>query len=147
MLNTIAYKHHILNGNVFEKLLMPFYCFKIPYEIIDSVGYFDEDFNNGGEDVDYRIRTIQSGFDVKYCSAFALHFNGKSSWNGVETSQETQNRNEKYISYFREKWGEDLFNLCVVLGNPMSVIEKYNLFEYIKTSRFNDMIFDVINRR
>lgn len=37
----------------FERGLMPFYAFRIPKEIYRTVGYFDENFINGGEDIDY----------------------------------------------------------------------------------------------
>ena len=144
MLNAIAYKHHTINKIPFERLMMPTYCCKVPYDIIDKVGYFDEAYNIGGEDVDYRIRTLQAGFDVKYCSSFTLHFNGRSSWNGLETPEETQERNEKYLTHFLNKWGQDLFDLCVTTGNPMRVVEKYKLHNHIREQRFNDMILEVL---
>ena len=40
----------------FQTPLMAFYCFKIPYEILNEIGYFDKTFGKcGGEDIDYRI--------------------------------------------------------------------------------------------
>lgn len=140
ILNATAYKHSVLHKVPFELLMMPTYACKIPYNIIDKVGYFDESYNVGGEDVDYRIRCLQAGFDVKYCSAYLLHFNGKSSWNGSETPEETQRRNERYLSLFKEKWGQDLFDLCVVTGQPIKVIEKYNLHNL----SYNEMILEVL---
>ena len=139
-LNATAYKHGVLHKAPFEMLMMPTYACKIPYNIIDKVGYFDENYNVGGEDVDYRIRCLQAGFDVKYCSAYLLHFNGKSSWNGSETPEETQRRNDRYLSLFKEKWGQDLFDLCVVTGQPMKVVEKYSLHNL----SYNEMILEVL---
>jgi GT2 family glycosyltransferase len=144
MLNAIAYRHHTFNKIPFERIMMPMYCCKVPYNIIDKVGYFDENYNMGGEDVDYRIRTLQAGFDVKYCSAFTLHFNGRSSWNGLETAEETKKRNEMYLDYFLNKWGQDLFDLCIITGNSMRVVEKYRLHNHIKEQRFNDMMLEVL---
>lgn len=144
LLNAAAYKHGITNKNSFDRLSMPTYLCKIPLEVIKTVGYFDEKFNHGGEDADYRIRCLKEGFETRYCSSYVLHFNGKSSWNGAETSKETKERNEKYQRYFMEKWGEDLYNLFMVSGNPLNVIEKHSLHNYVAQQKFNDLITQVI---
>ena len=72
-----------------QGLLMPFFCFKIPYQILNDVGFFDEIFIHGAEDVDYRIRCAQNGYEVYFIlDSYLLHFHGKSSWDGVETEQQ-----------------------------------------------------------
>lgn len=137
---------HMQNKNApFERLLMPTYVCCIPYNVYSTVGYFDEDFNVGGEDVDYRLRCLQNNIDFKYSNSFLLHFNGKSSWNGKETNIETIDRNNKYKNTFIEKWGIDLFNLCLVSGNPNLTIKKYELFDLIKENKFNEAIKRVLN--
>jgi len=146
ILNTISHKHFVTNKSPFERLIMPIYVCRIPYDVFNKVGLLDESFNVGGEDVDYRIRLLKEGFDIKYCSAFLLHLNGKSSWNGAESFQQTEERDKKYIDRFKEKWGEDLANLCIIKGNPMATIDKYNLQSLLQEQRFNDMILEVLNR-
>ena len=95
-----------------KELHMSFFCFRLPYQISSVVGFFDEQFGRGGgEDVDYRIRTLLAGFDVQLAAeSFVLHFMGKSTWRGGESQIETQ-RHESYRSYFRDKWGDDLGDL------------------------------------
>lgn len=146
LLNTMAHKHNATNNGLFERLIMPIYVCRIPYNIFTKIGLLDESFNVGGEDVDYRIRLLKAGFDIKYCSAFLLHLNGKSSWNGAESVQQTEERDRKYITRFKEKWGDDLANLCIIKGNPMAIIEKYGMQSLLQQGKFNDMILEVINR-
>lgn len=129
-LSDIVRQHKQRNPSEFyERLLMPFYAFRLPYEIYSKVGLFDESFGNGGgEDVDYRIRAIQLGFNVKYTTqSYLLHFHGKSTWDSGEKSDETQERNKIYFDRFTEKWGSDLSNLLLVGGDSMNVVKKYML--------------------
>ena len=131
----------------FERLLMGFYVFRLPAKIYNSVGLFDEQFGvGGGEDVDYRLRTLAAGYQVKYHSqSYLLHFAGKSTWDGPEQLTETQNRNRQYMEKFSSKWGKDLANLCLVGGNPAPVIEKYNLENQIQNQDFNQAIKTLLN--
>lgn len=145
LLNTLAHRHHAFNSNPFERLVMPTYVCRIPYEVAKVVGLFDDVFNVGGEDVDYRIRALRAGFDVKYCSSFLLHFNGKSSWNGVETPEQTRDRDIRYRTHFKQKWGEDLFNLCITGGNPLVTLNKYSLHNLVTQGKFNELILKVAN--
>lgn len=145
LLNTLSHRHNAQNPKPFERLLMPTYVCRIPYNIMNTVGLFDETYNVGGEDVDYRIRVLQAGFDMKYCSSFLLHFNGKSSWNGAETPEQTTDRDNRYRTHFKQKWGEDLFNLCITGGNPLITINKYNLHSLAEQNKFNEMILKVLN--
>ena len=143
-LNSAAHVFHSNFAKPFETLIMPLFVCRIPLSILTTVGYFDEKFVVGGEDVDYRIRLLKHGYDIKYSSAFLLHFNGKSSWNGPETVSETENRNRNYFTVFTEKWGEDLANLCLITGNPYSIIEKHSLFDLLNDGRYNSMILKVL---
>ena len=125
----VSYHKQKTKIGFYERLLMPFYAFRLPYEIYSKVGLFDESFGNGGgEDVDYRIRAIEHGFNVKYTSqSYLLHFHGKSTWNGGETLIETEKRNSMYHDKFMIKWGSDFCNLMLTGGQTMSVIEKHQL--------------------
>ena len=144
ILNSIAVQHMQNNRVPYERLLMPTYVCNIPYSVYSIVGNFDESFNVGGEDVDYRLRCLQKGIDVKYNNSFLLHFNGKSSWNGTESSEQTEIRNHNYKTKFIEKWGIDLYNLCIVSGSAQSTITKYDLHEFISNNKFNDAIKEVL---
>lgn len=147
LLNTLSHRHNALNPQPFERLLMPTYVCNIPYNVMKTVGLFDETYNVGGEDVDYRIRVLQAGFDMKYCSSFLLHFNGKSSWNGAETREQTIDRDNRYRTHFKQKWGEDLFNLCITSGNPLVTVNKYSLHKLVEQNKYNEMILKVLNER
>lgn len=131
----------------YERLLMGFYVFMLPASVYNKVGYFDETFGvGGGEDVDYRLRAIQQDIPVKYLSqSYLLHFAGKSTWDGPEQQQEIEERNKKYFSTFSAKWGEDLANLCLVGGNAMAVIEKYQLHALIQAQEFSKAIKVILN--
>lgn len=146
-LANIARTHKTQNNRYFEQMLMPFYVFRLPRNVYDQIGLFDEGFGiGGGEDVDYRIRAIAKDVPVKYSPhCYLLHFQGKSTWDGSEARRDTSERNRKYFSEFVKKWGEDLANLCLVGGNPAAVIEKYQLYEYVQSQEFSKAIKVVLN--
>jgi glycosyltransferase involved in cell wall biosynthesis len=107
-LNVIA--KNIINQCKDKKVLnsmIPFYCFYLPYEISSKVGLLDEKFGKGGgEDIDYRLRALQFGFETQFnYSAYLLHFSFKSLIS--ETSEEREQRNQQYYDYFVEKWGKE----------------------------------------
>ena len=104
--NVVSKSYQIQNN------LISFYCFYIPYEISSDVGLFDEQFGiGGGEDVDYRLRALEKGYDtILNNQSYILHFVGKSTWLGGETKEETEKRNSKYYKHLVEKWGSDLID-------------------------------------
>jgi GT2 family glycosyltransferase len=95
-----------------------FYCFRLPFLVYSRLGLFDESFGSGGaEDTDYRIRAYLAGFDIGVVAeSYVLHFNGKSTWRGGETPDESRAREARYIDSFRAKWGDDLAKLFIL--NP-----------------------------
>jgi len=94
-----------------DKTIIGFYCFFIPYKVLSKVGFLDENFENGGEDTDYRLRASQLGFDTDFnTSSYLLHFYGKSIWRSGEEKEKTLVRERKYREYFKKKWGEELSN-------------------------------------
>ena len=111
-LNVIA--NNIVNKNLqfTQPKLIPFYCFYLPHKVSSVVGLFDTNFGKaGGEDIDYRLRAKNNGFETELVSnSYLLHFMGKSTWRGAETENETIERNTKYQQYFISKWGEDIAN-------------------------------------
>lgn len=148
LLNQISKIHTQTNSQTFfETLLMSFYVFVLPEKIYKTVGYFDESFGiGGGEDVDYRIRTLSNNLSVKYHSkSYLLHFGGKSTWDGVETENEIHARNRMYQSKFLEKWGKDLTDFCLITGNPKMVIKENQLDDFIHSQDFSSAIKRLLN--
>lgn len=97
---------HKVNIN---KEILGFHCFHIPYEVLSKVGFFDEKFVNGAEDIDYRLRAYDLGFDMDVnCSSYLLHFYGKSTWRSGETKDSTLTREKNYRKYFEKKWGKSV---------------------------------------
>lgn len=126
-------KNHKLSMSIgsFDKLMMPFYAFRLPNEIYSAVGYLDEIFINGGEDLDYRIRALILDIPVAYISqSFVLHFNGKSTWQSDEDIQKTKDRDLHYKTMFTEKWGKDLCHLMTVGQDPNDILKKYNIMHF-----------------
>ena len=126
----------------FQTLLMPFYCFKVPYNILVEVGHFDTSFGNGGgEDVDYRIRATLKGFDVNFLiDSYLLHFHGKSTWDGPETKSQTEDRNKLYIETFFKKWGDDITQIFILRRDFESILIKKNLEDLFKKGKFGELI-------
>lgn len=147
-LNKISKLHQRSHSpKLYEKPLMPFYGFMLPSQVYKKIGYFDERFGiGGGEDVDYRLRAISMDIPVKYTTqSYLLHFGGKTTWDGPETSLEIQNRNSRYFEEFKNKWGEDLAHLCLVNGNPLSIVEKYNLQNLLNNQNYSQVIKAILN--
>ena len=89
--------------------IIGFHCFHIPHEIISKVGFLDENFENGGEDIDYRIRASQLGYDIQVnVSSYLLHFYGKSIWRSGESKEKTLTREKNYRNHFEKKWGKSV---------------------------------------
>lgn len=129
----------------FDFLLMPFYVFRLPKNVYRTVGPFDDTFINGGEDLDYRIRTILAGFEVKYASqSYLLHFNGKSTWRNKEHQSQLDRRNRQYRERLNQKWGNDLMSFMVVGGDPNGVLSKHNLMDFDASKDFHNMLIKKI---
>ncbi len=138
-LNSAAHLHAVNNKQPFEALLMPFYVFCLSQKIYTTVGLFDTDFHMGGEDVDYRLRALLHGFDVKYTSSFLLHFNGASTWNGVEDAEAVTLRNMRYTQRFEQKWGTELTNLCIHHATDSISDEEHRTLR--DQGRWNEILF------
>ena len=122
-------------------LLMPFFCFKIPYPILNEVGFFDKIFVCGAEDVDYRIRCAEKGYDVNFLAdSYLLHFHGKSTWDGGETNSQIEKRNKLYTEAFLKKWGEDMTQIFILRKNFSNILNQKGLNDIFKQGRFKELI-------
>lgn len=139
------YHTNLKQQSFFESLLMSFYVFRLTEDIYTRVGLLDERFGiAGGEDVDYRIRSVLAGIPVKFFNhSYLLHFGGKSTWNGSETELEIHRRNQEYKNKFFQKWGSDLTELLLSGGNFQSIIEKFDLFDDFNNNNFSKIIKEV----
>ena len=98
-----------------DSTIVGFHCFHIPHEIISQVGFFDEKFENGGEDVDYRVKASQLGYTIEIdTSSYLLHFCGKSTWRSGESKEKTLKREKNYRQYFEKKWGKSVADQLLV---------------------------------
>ena len=124
--------------------VLPFFCVKIPYAVMQEIGHFDVKFGKaGGEDYDYCLRAWLAGFRVEFVlDSWILHFYGKSSWAGAEAPADTLARESAFMAYFREKWGEDLFQL--VLRENDKVLEQNNLSSDAKNGGLRDNIIELM---
>ena len=98
-----------------DSTFVEFHCFHIPHEIISRIGFFDERFDNGGEDVDYRLRASQLGYNVEIdTSSYLLHFYRKSIWRSGEAKEKTLKREKNYRQHFEKKWGKSVADQLLV---------------------------------
>ena len=147
LLDGIVEKHKkkFNNKQQIQTLLMPFFCFKIPYQILHDVGYFDTSFVCGAEDVDYRIRCAQKGFEVNFLlDSYLLHFHGKSTWDGAETNNQTKKRNELYTKNFLKKWGEEMTKIFILRKDFDQILQKKELDNTFRKGNFGDLIRKLI---
>ena len=143
LLNKIVIKHRkkYKSGQQFQTLLMPFFCFKIPNQILNEVGYFDELFVGGGEDIDYRIRCAAKGYEVNFLlDSYLLHFHGKSTWDGNETSDQTESRNKAYTEAFLEKWGNEMTQIFILRKEFSNILYEKGLNDLFKQGKFGELI-------
>ncbi|MCB0311383.1 MAG: glycosyltransferase family 2 protein [Bdellovibrionales bacterium] len=118
-LNPLVHAHRQQMSGYLKLVVLPFFCVKIPLPVLRDVGHFDEDFGKaGGEDYDYCLRALLSGYSVEFArQSYLLHFGGKSSWAGGETREEQDRRELHFRSYFAVKWGIPLLRL-ILLEDP-----------------------------
>ena len=94
-LDLLAARHRASHSGYQRVAAQPFFCVKIPATVYQAVGDFDERFGRGGaEDRDYTIRAWMAGFPHEIALAsYVLHFQGRSTWCGGETPEDTAARN------------------------------------------------------
>jgi len=130
----------------FQTPLMPFFCFKVPYEVLRDVGYLDTSFGKGGgEDIDYRIRCAVKNHEVNFLiDSYLLHFHGKSTWDGGEKKEQIEKRNELYTKVFEKKWGKEMTQLFIIRKDFQNILSEKGLEELFKNGRFGDLIRKII---
>jgi hypothetical protein len=118
--------------------LLIFFCVYLPVAATRKIGCFDESFGRGGgEDVDYRLRAMQAGVEVKLArSAYLLHFMGKSTWRSGEVAEDTQRREQQYRARFVEKWGQPLADLFLAGGDKRALAANYGVLDSFDRSDF-----------
>ena len=123
-------------NNLMEKIFMQLYLGRIPYKVHKDVGYFDETFSNcGGEDMDFRIRCALKGYKTMIANhSLTLHFHGKSSWDGAESTYEEEQRRAKYIAKSMEKWGLDLTEIFIKGSNAAEHCTRIGLEKEFKNN-------------
>lgn len=112
----IVRRHKNRAHGYMKMLSYPFFAVKIPCSVYSNVGLLDESFGvGGGEDRDYAIRCYLAGCELRFAvKSYILHFQGKSTWRGPETREETAARDRKATARFKEKWGDTLFDVMVM---------------------------------
>ena len=128
--------------DVQERIFMQLYLGRIPYQVHSSVGYFDHTFSNcGGEDMDFRIRCAIQGFKTMIANhSLTLHFHGKSSWDGTETTAEEEERRAKYIDKSMKKWGLDLTEVFIKGNNAREHCTQLGLEDQFKNGESFNII-------
>ena len=128
--------------NLQERIFMQLYLGRIPYQVHNQVGYFDHTFSNcGGEDMDFRIRCAIQGFKTMIANhSLTLHFHGKSSWDGSETTVEEEQRRAKYIDKSMKKWGLDLTEIFIKGTNAREHCTQLGLEEQLKNGESFNII-------
>ena len=137
--------HHQKNfkfNDLQERIFMQLYLGRIPYQVHNEVGYFDYTFSNcGGEDMDFRIRCAIQGFKTMIANhSLTLHFHGKSSWDGSETTVEEEQRRAKYIDKSMKKWGLDLTEVFIKGTNAKEHCAQLGLEEHLKNGESFNII-------
>jgi GT2 family glycosyltransferase len=112
----VVRRHRNRARGYMKTLSFPFFAVKIPHSVYSVVGRLDESFGiGGGEDKDYCIRCYQQGFELRFAlNSYLLHFQGKSTWRGAETAEQTAARDRFYMERFKQKWGAALFDLMIM---------------------------------
>ena len=146
--SAIAEAHSKSVHGYHQVFVLPFFCTRLPLTVMQRVGRLDESYGKGGgEDFDYCLRAHLLGCRVTFAlSSFVLHFGGKSSWSGAETSNEQQQRETSFQRVFREKWGDSLFELILrenasVLGENLNqVVEEADIVKNIQLLMANKAV-------
>jgi GT2 family glycosyltransferase len=86
-------------------------CMLIRREVVDQIGYLDEQFFAYQEDADYCFRARQAGWQVYYYpDARIIHYGGKGG-SAVEPMRSTIQWHRSYYLYYRKHLARDYFFL------------------------------------
>ncbi len=123
------------------RVIVPFFCVKIPYNAFVRIGAFDTSFGvGGGEDFDYCVRAHLMGVDIAFkLQSYVLHFGGRSSWADEQNSEARQAHVKEFMGLFKDKWGEKIFDL-VFFSSLASVRESDLIADFIRENNFGTVI-------
>ena len=111
-LKWLAAEHARVASGFLAVLTLPFFCVRLPLNIMKALGPFDESFTQGGEDFDYALRAWLKGFKVGFAlNAYILHFSGRSTY-FQESPDERTARQQIFADRFTQKWGTELQRLA-----------------------------------
>lgn len=86
-------------------------CMLIRREVVDQVGYLDEQFFAWQEDADFCFRTRQAGWKIIYVpSARIVHFGGQGG-SQIQLTQSIIEWHRSYYLYYRKNLAKDYFFL------------------------------------
>lgn len=102
-------------GLQIPQLVLPYYCVKLPFQVMQETGLFDERYGlGGGEDYDYSLRALLAGFESRFAAdSYIFHFGGKSSWDGPESLLQRQTREKTFKEHFAKIWGTPLLDFLL----------------------------------
>jgi hypothetical protein len=86
-------------------------CVYIKRAVIDAIGYFDESFPFGKDDIDFNIRAIDAGFSLAVTNAVSVVHEATATGDSPSSSktygsEEIRNRMNAGLERLREKYGE-----------------------------------------
>lgn len=83
------------------------FCLLIKKEVIDKVGYLDEDFGTGNfEDDDYCLRSRLAGYEKIVAGDVFIHHEGNFSFKTNNINY--QDQMDRNLSIFKEKWKDEI---------------------------------------
>jgi len=117
------YSYRSPYNDVLERPWVAFYCTLFSRELLNKVGYLDEEFVNSGEDVDFCYRATKMGYKiVQDYRAFVFHFGATSRKIAEsENKEQYQLEQKETTNYLNKKYEKQM----VVIYSGMSW-EKWN---------------------
>jgi glycosyltransferase involved in cell wall biosynthesis len=80
-----------------------FYATYIKRKVIEKTGFLDEDFLNGGEDLDYCRRAVKQGFTCGHVfTSWVFHFGGKTRKVSEDENYERHHEEDKYNNEYAQ---------------------------------------------
>ena len=134
---SLPYKKKELREKWIEIGFATGFCMLIKREVIDKIGFFDEDYEVGfWEDTDYCQRAKRAGYICAVAKASYVYHHPHQTFNFFE--QDKINRIfEKNRELFYSKWGKILRIACIIFERD---IDDKEINEILKLARKGHMI-------